>query len=187
MGAYAAHPVRASAIQFGRAVSSIWRGAPSGPGEHGPPRPVAAMLPRSRGRRGSVPQTRPGRCAARTRASAGQDHEDHLQHGTGWLPGALGGSTGARARSGPRWWPFARERNTKELMARIDRASPRAAPIYHHATRERYHAIASYVDSIVAAGEPAPRAPVVGPDGSVRGAPAGLTSDCAPLPAPTRP
>lgn len=65
---------------------------------------------------------------------------------------------------------------TKELMARIGHASPRAALIYQHATRERDHAIAAYLDGLVAASEPAPRAPVVGLDGSSRGATAGLAS-----------
>ena len=50
---------------------------------------------------------------------------------------------------------------TKELMARIGHASPRAALIYQHATRDRDQAIASYLDDVVAAAEPASRAPVV--------------------------
>jgi hypothetical protein len=51
---------------------------------------------------------------------------------------------------------------TKELMARIGHASPRAALIYQHATKERDRAIASYLDGVVAA-IPAPpkRADVV--------------------------
>ena len=39
---------------------------------------------------------------------------------------------------------------TKELMARIGHASPRAALIYQHATRERDRSIASFLDDIVA-------------------------------------
>ncbi len=50
---------------------------------------------------------------------------------------------------------------TKELMARIGRASPRAALIYQHATRERDRAVASYLDDVVAASKPAPTADVV--------------------------
>lgn len=50
---------------------------------------------------------------------------------------------------------------TKELMARIGHASPRAALIYQHATEERDRAIAAYLDAQVAATEKAPRAPVV--------------------------
>lgn len=62
---------------------------------------------------------------------------------------------------------------TKELMARIGHASPRAALIYQHATRERDRAIASYLDSIVATSERPVRAPVVGLDS--------LSSRTAPL------
>jgi integrase len=50
---------------------------------------------------------------------------------------------------------------TKELMARIGHASPRAALIYQHATQERDRAVASYLDEIVAASAPAKRAEVV--------------------------
>jgi integrase len=54
---------------------------------------------------------------------------------------------------------------TKELMARIGHASPRAALIYQHATSERDHAVASFLDGVVAAAERPPLAPVVGLDG----------------------
>jgi integrase len=51
---------------------------------------------------------------------------------------------------------------TKELMARLRHASPRAALIYQHATRERDRAVASYLDDTVAATKPAtPTAHVV--------------------------
>lgn len=50
---------------------------------------------------------------------------------------------------------------TKELMSRIGHASPRAALIYQHATQERDRAVASYLDGIVAASKPVPRADVV--------------------------
>jgi len=50
---------------------------------------------------------------------------------------------------------------TKELMARIGHASPRAALIYQHATRERDRAVASFLDDVVAASTPEPRAAVV--------------------------
>ncbi|MDP8937253.1 MAG: site-specific integrase, partial [Actinomycetota bacterium] len=50
---------------------------------------------------------------------------------------------------------------TKELMARIGHASPRAALVYQHATRERDRAVASYLDDVVTASKPAPRADVV--------------------------
>lgn len=51
---------------------------------------------------------------------------------------------------------------TKELMARIGHASPRAALIYLHATQERDLAVAAYLDEIVAASKPAARADVLG-------------------------
>jgi integrase len=61
---------------------------------------------------------------------------------------------------------------TKELMARIGHASPRAALIYQHATRERDRAVAS-LDDVVAAVEPTARASVVDlaalPGGAVAG------------------
>lgn len=50
---------------------------------------------------------------------------------------------------------------TKELMARIGHASPRAALIYQHATQERDRAVAAYLDTVVAASEPTARAAVV--------------------------
>ena len=40
--------------------------------------------------------------------------------------------------------------STKELMARMGHASPRAALIYQHATREREDAIAAGLDAILA-------------------------------------
>jgi integrase len=49
---------------------------------------------------------------------------------------------------------------TKELMARIGHASPRAALIYQHATRERDCAVAAYLDDVVAATERSPTATV---------------------------
>ena len=39
--------------------------------------------------------------------------------------------------------------STKELMARMGHASPRAALIYQHATREREDAIAAGLDTMV--------------------------------------
>ena len=65
---------------------------------------------------------------------------------------------------------------TKELMARIGHASPRAALIYQHATRDRDRAIASFLDGVVAAVEPVQRADVVDLPGSARGAVVGLGS-----------
>ena len=62
---------------------------------------------------------------------------------------------------------------TKELMARIGHASPRAALIYQHATRERDRAVASYLDDIVAASKPAPH-PAEVVDIASRGAVVGL-------------
>ncbi|HUP69970.1 MAG TPA: hypothetical protein VM142_09165 [Acidimicrobiales bacterium] len=50
---------------------------------------------------------------------------------------------------------------TKELMARIGHASPRAALIYQHATAARDRAIASFLDAEVAAAIRSPKAPVV--------------------------
>lgn len=61
---------------------------------------------------------------------------------------------------------------TRELMARIGHASPRAALIYQHATRERDQAVASFLDDVVAASTPAQAADVV----ELRGAGAGLGS-----------
>jgi len=63
---------------------------------------------------------------------------------------------------------------TKELMARIGHASPRAALIYQHATKERDRAIASFLDDVVAAAAPAKRAAVVELSTGTRGAVAGL-------------
>jgi len=51
--------------------------------------------------------------------------------------------------------------STKELMARIGHASPRAALIYQHATAERDQAIAAFLGEQMAGAERAPRAPVV--------------------------
>lgn len=50
---------------------------------------------------------------------------------------------------------------TKELMARIGHASPRAALIYQHATAERDQAIAAYLGEQMAGVERPQRAPVV--------------------------
>ncbi len=65
---------------------------------------------------------------------------------------------------------------TKELMARIGHSSPRAALIYQHATAERDHAIASYLDQIVEGAKPARKANVVGLAEASRGAVVGLES-----------
>jgi integrase len=50
---------------------------------------------------------------------------------------------------------------TKELMARIGHASPRAALIYQHATAERDRAVATFLDEQIAATDRRDRAPVV--------------------------
>jgi integrase len=51
--------------------------------------------------------------------------------------------------------------STKELMARMGHASPRAALIYQHATRERDMAIADALDQLIGrAAPPSPSAPV---------------------------
>ncbi len=63
---------------------------------------------------------------------------------------------------------------TKELMARIGHASPRAALIYQHATAERDRVIASYLDDVVAGTARAERAAVVGLPSSSCGAGVGL-------------
>ena len=63
---------------------------------------------------------------------------------------------------------------TKELMARIGHASPRAALIYQHATRERDRAVASYLNDIVATTKPAPTADVLDLATVHRGGAAGL-------------
>jgi len=65
---------------------------------------------------------------------------------------------------------------TKELMARIGHASPRAALIYQHATRERDRAVASYLDDVVAASTPASKADVVDLTSATGGAVVGLGS-----------
>lgn len=44
--------------------------------------------------------------------------------------------------------------STKELMARMGHASPRAALIYQHAIRERDHAIAQALDDMIEATRP---------------------------------
>lgn len=51
--------------------------------------------------------------------------------------------------------------STKELMARMGHASPRAALIYQHATEQRDRAIADALDQLVSGTAPAPRAPVL--------------------------
>ncbi len=68
---------------------------------------------------------------------------------------------------------------TKELMARIGHASSRAALIYQHATAERDHAIASYLDQVVADTRPQWRAPIVGLPTPDCGAGVGLEPDGA--------
>ncbi|HZQ58116.1 MAG TPA: site-specific integrase [Acidimicrobiales bacterium] len=50
---------------------------------------------------------------------------------------------------------------TKELMARLGHASPRAALIYQHATEERDRAIAAYLDEQLAIAERQKRAPIM--------------------------
>jgi hypothetical protein len=50
---------------------------------------------------------------------------------------------------------------TRELMARIGHASPRAALIYQHATEERDRVVADQLDTLIASTERTPRAPVV--------------------------
>lgn len=44
--------------------------------------------------------------------------------------------------------------STKELMARMGHASPRAALIYQHALRDRDHAIAQALDDMITATRP---------------------------------
>lgn len=62
---------------------------------------------------------------------------------------------------------------TKELMARIGHASPRAALIYQHATAERDREVADFLDDVIAATDRPKRAEVVDLDAS-RGADVGL-------------
>jgi hypothetical protein len=50
---------------------------------------------------------------------------------------------------------------TKELMARIGHASPRAVLIYQHATEERDRAIAAFLDEQLASATREKRAPIV--------------------------
>ncbi len=50
---------------------------------------------------------------------------------------------------------------TKELMAGLGHASPRAALIYQHATEERDRAIAAYLDEQLAIAERQKRAPIM--------------------------
>lgn len=64
---------------------------------------------------------------------------------------------------------------TKELMARIGHASPRAALIYQHATAERDREVADFLDDVIASTERPQRARVVDLDSS-RGAGVGLTN-----------
>jgi len=63
---------------------------------------------------------------------------------------------------------------TKELMARIGHASPRAALIYQHATAERDQAIAAFLDGVVGSTDRTTRAPIVGLVQPSRGAVVGL-------------
>jgi hypothetical protein len=64
----------------------------------------------------------------------------------------------------------------KELMARIGHSSARAALIYQHATAERDHAIASYLDDVARAAGKSSVARLVRLDASERRAVAGLDS-----------
>jgi integrase len=66
---------------------------------------------------------------------------------------------------------------TKELMARIGHASPRAALIYQHATAERDRAIATYLDGVVEGTERPARAPVVNLAEASRGGGVGLDAE----------
>ena len=52
--------------------------------------------------------------------------------------------------------------STKELMARMGHASPRAALIYQHATRERDMAIADALDQLIGRAEAPPPSDGVG-------------------------
>lgn len=76
---------------------------------------------------------------------------------------------------------------TKELMARIGHASPRAALIYQHATKERDRAVACFLDEIVAASKQQQKAEVVDFPAvdfpAARGADVGLGSSRAAGPA----
>lgn len=63
---------------------------------------------------------------------------------------------------------------TKELMARIGHASPRAALLYQHATAERDRAIASFLDEVVDSTKRPAKAAVVGLTDGSRGAGVGL-------------
>jgi integrase len=51
--------------------------------------------------------------------------------------------------------------STKELMARMGHASPRAALIYQHATAEREDTIARALSDLISTSVPEPRVPVV--------------------------
>lgn len=57
---------------------------------------------------------------------------------------------------------------TKELMARIGHSSPWAALLHQHPTTERDHAVASYLDDVVASTECSKRAAVLPIEGAGR-------------------
>lgn len=79
---------------------------------------------------------------AREAIGLGSLHFHDLRH----FAGTTAASTGA---------------STRELMARLGHASPRAALIYQHATAERDHAIADAVDAVLSKSRQTPDAPVV--------------------------
>jgi integrase len=80
--------------------------------------------------------------AARDAVGLGSLHFHDLRH----FAGTTAASTGA---------------STRELMARLGHASPRAALIYQHATAERDHAIAERVDAVLSKARETPKARVV--------------------------
>ena len=51
--------------------------------------------------------------------------------------------------------------STKELMSRMGHASPRAALIYQHASRDRDEAIAAALSDVISAAKPTPSATVL--------------------------
>jgi hypothetical protein len=57
--------------------------------------------------------------------------------------------------------PSATGASTKELTSRMGHASPRAALIYQHASRERDIAIAAALSDVITAARPSPNAAVL--------------------------
>lgn len=106
------------------------------------PEPTALVFTGDRGAPIEGPNWSPRFKTARESVGLSSLHFHDLRH----FAGTTAASTGA---------------STRELMARLGHASPRAALIYQHATTERDHAIADAVEAVLSKSRETPDAPVV--------------------------